>query len=70
MHKSVAVKLVHELTSPRWRDGGDGEVVWLDEEGRVEAEIRLGAPPGRRKVGQNPLSFLPPFLVLLALDDL
>ncbi|XP_016053963.1 PREDICTED: vacuolar protein sorting-associated protein 13B isoform X2 [Miniopterus natalensis] len=52
VHKSVAVKLVHELTSPRWKDGGDGEVVWLDEEGRVEAEIRLGAPPGRRKLCQ------------------
>lgn len=51
MHKSGAVKLVHNLTSPKWKDGGNGEVVSLDEEGFVDAEIRLGAFPGHQKVG-------------------
>lgn len=53
MHKSVAIKLVHNLTSPKWKDGGNGEVVSLDEEGFVDAEIRLGAFPGHQKVGSK-----------------
>ncbi|XP_058420689.1 intermembrane lipid transfer protein VPS13B isoform X5 [Diceros bicornis minor] len=52
VHKSVAIKLVHNLTSPKWKDGGNGEVVSLDEEGFVDAEIRLGAFPGRQKLCQ------------------
>uniref|UniRef100_A0A2K6GSD1 Vacuolar protein sorting 13 homolog B n=1 Tax=Propithecus coquereli TaxID=379532 RepID=A0A2K6GSD1_PROCO len=52
VHKSVAIKLVHNLTSPRWKDGGNGEVVTLDEEGFVDAEIRLGAFPGHQKLCQ------------------
>lgn len=51
MHKSGAVKLVHNLTSPKWKDAGSGDVVSLDEEGFVDAEIRLGAFPGHQKVG-------------------
>ncbi|KAK2095463.1 Vacuolar protein sorting-associated protein 13B [Saguinus oedipus] len=51
VHKSVAIKLVHNLTSPKWKDGGNGEVVTLDEEGFVDAEIRLGAFPGHQKAG-------------------
>ncbi|XP_005381914.1 PREDICTED: vacuolar protein sorting-associated protein 13B isoform X2 [Chinchilla lanigera] len=43
VHKSVAIKLVHNLTSPKWKDGGNGEVVTLDEEAFVDVEIRLGA---------------------------
>lgn len=50
VHKSVAIKLVHNMTSPKWKDGDNEEVVTLDEEGFVEAEIRLGAFPGHQKV--------------------
>ncbi|XP_036904161.1 vacuolar protein sorting-associated protein 13B isoform X2 [Sturnira hondurensis] len=52
VHKSAAVKLVHNLTSPKWKDGGNGEVVSLDEEGFVDVEIRLGAFPGHQKLCQ------------------
>ncbi|XP_047639492.1 intermembrane lipid transfer protein VPS13B isoform X3 [Phacochoerus africanus] len=52
VHKSVAIKLVHNLTSPKWKDGGNGEVVSLDEEGFVDAEITLGAFPGHQKLCQ------------------
>lgn len=52
VHKSVAIKVVHDLTSPKWKDGGNGEVVMLDEEGCVDAEIRLGAFPGHQKMCQ------------------
>lgn len=38
------------MTSPKWKDGDNEEVVTLDEEGFVEAEIRLGAFPGHQKV--------------------
>lgn len=50
VHKSTALKLVHDLTSPRWKEGSDSEVVTLDEEGYVQADITLGASPGRQKV--------------------
>uniref|UniRef100_A0A8C3BAQ6 Vacuolar protein sorting 13 homolog B n=1 Tax=Cairina moschata TaxID=8855 RepID=A0A8C3BAQ6_CAIMO len=52
VHKSVAVKLVHNVTSPKWKDAENGEVVTLDEEGFVEAEIKLGAFPGHQKLCQ------------------
>ncbi|XP_036292642.1 vacuolar protein sorting-associated protein 13B isoform X3 [Pipistrellus kuhlii] len=52
VHKSGAVKLVHNLTSPKWKDAGSGDVVSLDEEGFVDAEIRLGAFPGHQKLCQ------------------
>ncbi|XP_036063836.1 vacuolar protein sorting-associated protein 13B isoform X3 [Onychomys torridus] len=52
VHKSVAIKLVHNLTSPKWKDGGNSEVVALDEEAFVDAEIRLGAFPGHQKLCQ------------------
>ncbi|XP_037659327.1 vacuolar protein sorting-associated protein 13B isoform X2 [Choloepus didactylus] len=52
VHKSVAIKLVHNLTSPKWKDGGNGEVVTMDEEGFIDAEIRLGAFPGHQKLCQ------------------
>ncbi|XP_054637998.1 intermembrane lipid transfer protein VPS13B-like isoform X1 [Dunckerocampus dactyliophorus] len=52
VHKSTALKLVHDLTSPRWKEGADSEVVTLDEEGYVQADIRLGAFPGRQKLCQ------------------
>ncbi|XP_010224543.1 PREDICTED: vacuolar protein sorting-associated protein 13B, partial [Tinamus guttatus] len=52
VHKSVAIKLVHNVTSPKWKDVDTGEVVTLDEEGFVEAEIKLGAFPGHQKLCQ------------------
>uniref|UniRef100_A0A3B5AH31 Vacuolar protein sorting 13 homolog B n=1 Tax=Stegastes partitus TaxID=144197 RepID=A0A3B5AH31_9TELE len=52
VHKSTALKLVHDLTSPRWKEGSSSEVVTLDEEGYVEADIMLGAFPGRQKLCQ------------------
>uniref|UniRef100_H2TTT5 Vacuolar protein sorting 13 homolog B n=1 Tax=Takifugu rubripes TaxID=31033 RepID=H2TTT5_TAKRU len=52
VHKSTALKLVHDLTSPRWKEGSDSEVVTLDEEGYVQADITLGASPGRQKLCQ------------------
>lgn len=52
VHKTLAIKLVHNLTSPKWKDGGNGEVVTLDEEAFVDAEIRLGAFPGHQKLCQ------------------
>ncbi|XP_030249582.1 vacuolar protein sorting-associated protein 13B isoform X4 [Sparus aurata] len=52
VHKSTALKLVHDLTSPRWKEGSGSEVVTLDEEGFVEADITLGAFPGRQKLCQ------------------
>uniref|UniRef100_A0A8D2L3K4 Vacuolar protein sorting 13 homolog B n=1 Tax=Varanus komodoensis TaxID=61221 RepID=A0A8D2L3K4_VARKO len=52
VHKSVAIKLVHNMTSPKWKDGDTEEVVTLDEEGFVEAEIKLGAFPGHQKLCQ------------------
>ncbi|XP_039184818.1 vacuolar protein sorting-associated protein 13B isoform X2 [Crotalus tigris] len=52
VHKSVAIKLVHNMTSPKWKDGDNEEVVTLDEEGFVEAEIRLGTFPGHQKLCQ------------------
>ncbi|XP_058503196.1 intermembrane lipid transfer protein VPS13B-like isoform X1 [Solea solea] len=52
VHKSAALKLVHELTSPRWKEGSGSEMVTLDEEGNVEADITLGAFPGRQKMCQ------------------
>ncbi|XP_074842974.1 intermembrane lipid transfer protein VPS13B isoform X3 [Carettochelys insculpta] len=52
VHKSVAIKLVHNITFPKWKDADNGEVVTLDEEGFVEAEIKLGAFPGHKKLCQ------------------
>nr|XP_003226657.1 PREDICTED: vacuolar protein sorting-associated protein 13B isoform X1 [Anolis carolinensis] len=52
VHKSVAIKLVHNMTSPKWKDGDNEEVVTLDEEGFVEAEIKLGAFLGHQKLCQ------------------
>ncbi|XP_023127243.2 intermembrane lipid transfer protein VPS13B isoform X4 [Amphiprion ocellaris] len=52
VHKSTALKLVHDLTSPRWKEGSSSEVVTLDEEGYVEADITLGAFPGKQKLCQ------------------
>jgi vacuolar protein sorting-associated protein 13B len=57
VHKSVAIKLAHNLTSPKWKDGCNSEVVTLDEDAFVDAEIRLGAFPGHQKV-RSKLSLL------------
>uniref|UniRef100_UPI0037E89457 intermembrane lipid transfer protein VPS13B-like isoform X1 n=1 Tax=Semicossyphus pulcher TaxID=241346 RepID=UPI0037E89457 len=52
VHKSTALKLVHDVTSPRWKEGLGSEVVTLDEEGYIEADITLGAFPGKQKLCQ------------------
>ncbi|XP_053736376.1 intermembrane lipid transfer protein VPS13B-like isoform X1 [Synchiropus splendidus] len=52
VHKSTALKLVHDLTSPRWKEDAGAEVVTLDEEGYVDADITLGAFPGPQKLCQ------------------
>ncbi|XP_024917375.1 vacuolar protein sorting-associated protein 13B isoform X2 [Cynoglossus semilaevis] len=52
VHKSTALKLVHDLTSPRWKEGTGADVVTLDEEGYVEADITLGGSAGRQKMCQ------------------
>ncbi|CAJ0929619.1 unnamed protein product [Ranitomeya imitator] len=56
VHKSVAVRLVHDVTSPKWKDGDNGEVVSLDEDGFVDANIKLGAFPGHQKLCQFSVS--------------
>ncbi|XP_018414838.1 PREDICTED: vacuolar protein sorting-associated protein 13B isoform X3 [Nanorana parkeri] len=56
VHKSVAVRLVHDMTSPKWKDGDNGEVVSLDEEGFVDANIKLGSFPGHQKLCQFSIS--------------
>lgn len=53
VHKSAALKLVHDLTSPRWKEGSGSDVVALDEEGYVEVDITLGAFPGKQKVRET-----------------
>ncbi|KAM9309789.1 intermembrane lipid transfer protein VPS13B [Pholidichthys leucotaenia] len=52
VHKSTALKLVHDLTSPQWKMGSSVDVVTLDEEGYVEADVTLGAFPGKQKLCQ------------------
>ncbi|PIO09067.1 hypothetical protein AB205_0024700, partial [Aquarana catesbeiana] len=44
------------MTSPKWKDGDTGEVVSLDEEGFVDANIKLGAFPGHQKLCQFSIS--------------
>ncbi|XP_072266948.1 intermembrane lipid transfer protein VPS13B isoform X2 [Pyxicephalus adspersus] len=56
VHKSVAVRLVHDMTSPKWKDGDNCEVVSLDEDGFVDASIKLGAFPGHQKLCQFSIS--------------
>nr|XP_014343547.1 PREDICTED: vacuolar protein sorting-associated protein 13B [Latimeria chalumnae] len=52
VHKSAAIKLVHDITAPKWKDGPGSEVIMLDEEGFIDAEIKLGAFPGHQKLCQ------------------
>ncbi|KAL4617020.1 vacuolar protein sorting-associated protein 13B-like [Arapaima gigas] len=52
VHKSAALKLVHDLMSPRWNEGSGADVLTLDEEGFVEVDITLGALPAPQKVCQ------------------
>uniref|UniRef100_A0A3P9JC91 Vacuolar protein sorting 13 homolog B n=1 Tax=Oryzias latipes TaxID=8090 RepID=A0A3P9JC91_ORYLA len=56
VHKSPALKLVHDLTSPRWKEGFSSVVVILDEEGYVDVDITLGAFPGKQKLCQFTVS--------------
>ncbi len=50
VHKSPAVRLVHEVSSPRWPEGGGADVLLLDEEGYIHTDITLGTQPGKLKV--------------------
>ncbi|XP_041104665.1 vacuolar protein sorting-associated protein 13B-like isoform X3 [Polyodon spathula] len=52
VHKSTAIKLAHDFTSPKWKDDTGAELLSLDEEGFVDAEIKLGAFPGHQKLCQ------------------
>ncbi|XP_069076646.1 intermembrane lipid transfer protein VPS13B isoform X1 [Pleurodeles waltl] len=70
VHKSVAVKLVHNVTSPKWKDGDNGEVVTLDEDGLVDAEIKLGAFPGHQKLSQFCISSMVRYgIQILQIED-
>ncbi|MGH0139613.1 UNVERIFIED_CONTAM: hypothetical protein FKN15_016979 [Acipenser sinensis] len=57
VHKSTAVKLAHDFTSPKWKDDTGVELLSLDEEGFIDAEIKLGAFPGHQKVGAIVLAY-------------
>ncbi|KAM9436061.1 intermembrane lipid transfer protein VPS13B [Clarias gariepinus] len=48
VHKSEAMHLLHDLTSPRWTEVGGANVLSLDEEGHVDVAILLGAPPKQK----------------------
>ncbi|XP_067305536.1 intermembrane lipid transfer protein VPS13B [Pseudorasbora parva] len=52
VHKSPAVRLVHEVSSPRWPEGGGADVLLLDEEGYIHTDITLGTQPGKLKLCQ------------------
>lgn len=52
VHKSPAVQLVHEVSSPRWPEGGGADVLLLDEEGFIHTDITLGTQPGNLKLCQ------------------
>uniref|UniRef100_A0A9J8BQX9 Vacuolar protein sorting 13 homolog B n=1 Tax=Cyprinus carpio carpio TaxID=630221 RepID=A0A9J8BQX9_CYPCA len=52
VHKSPAVRLVHEVSSPRWPEGGGADVLLLDEEGFIQTDITLGTQPGKLKLCQ------------------
>ncbi|XP_051575064.1 intermembrane lipid transfer protein VPS13B-like isoform X3 [Myxocyprinus asiaticus] len=56
VHKSPAVRLVHEVSSPRWPEGGGADVLMLDEEGYIHTDITLGTLPGKLKLCQLCLS--------------
>ncbi|XP_056617879.1 intermembrane lipid transfer protein VPS13B-like isoform X2 [Triplophysa dalaica] len=52
VHKSPAVRLVHEVSSPRWPEGGGADVLLLDEDGYIHTDITLGTQPGKLKLCQ------------------
>ncbi|XP_067217864.1 intermembrane lipid transfer protein VPS13B-like isoform X4 [Chanodichthys erythropterus] len=52
VHKSPAVRLVHEVSSPRWPEGGGADVLLLDEEGYIHTDITLGTQHGNLKLCQ------------------
>uniref|UniRef100_A0A4W3GSR1 Vacuolar protein sorting 13 homolog B n=1 Tax=Callorhinchus milii TaxID=7868 RepID=A0A4W3GSR1_CALMI len=52
VHKSTAIHLVHDITSPKWKDHPSNEVITLDEEGIVDADVKLGTFSGRQKLCQ------------------
>ncbi|XP_075922652.1 intermembrane lipid transfer protein VPS13B isoform X4 [Petromyzon marinus] len=55
VHKSAAVRLAREVTSPKWANGGAAAfevVVELPEEGLAHVDVRLGSVPGAGKLCQ------------------
>ncbi|XP_067834221.1 intermembrane lipid transfer protein VPS13B-like isoform X2 [Heptranchias perlo] len=52
VHKSTAVRLVHDITSPKWKDYPINDVVTLDEEGIADADVKLGTFPDHQKLCQ------------------
>ncbi|XP_043921582.1 vacuolar protein sorting-associated protein 13B [Protopterus annectens] len=70
VHKSAAIKLVHDVMSPKWKEGASTEIVTLDEEGYAEAEIKLGAFPGHQKLCQFCISsFVQHGIQILQIED-
>ncbi|XP_069778608.1 intermembrane lipid transfer protein VPS13B-like isoform X4 [Narcine bancroftii] len=52
VHKSTAIRLVHDITSPSWQDYPTTDVITLDEEGIADADVKLGAFPDHQKLCQ------------------
>ncbi|XP_067887270.1 intermembrane lipid transfer protein VPS13B-like isoform X4 [Heterodontus francisci] len=52
VHKSTAIRLVHDVTSPKWKDYSITDVITLDEEGIADADVKLGTFPDHQKLCQ------------------
>ncbi|XP_062915876.1 intermembrane lipid transfer protein VPS13B-like isoform X2 [Mobula hypostoma] len=52
VHKSTAIRLVHDITSPKWQDYPTSDVITLDEEGFADVDVKLGAFPDHQKLCQ------------------
>ncbi|XP_048385088.1 intermembrane lipid transfer protein VPS13B-like isoform X2 [Stegostoma tigrinum] len=52
VHKSTAVRLVHDVTSPKWKDYPVTDVITLDEDGIADADVKLGTFPDHQKLCQ------------------
>ncbi|XP_038664545.1 vacuolar protein sorting-associated protein 13B-like isoform X2 [Scyliorhinus canicula] len=52
VHKSTAFRLVHDVTSPKWKDYPITDVITLDEEGIADADVKLGTFPDHQKLCQ------------------
>ncbi|XP_078254173.1 intermembrane lipid transfer protein VPS13B isoform X1 [Rhinoraja longicauda] len=52
VHKSTAIRLVHDITSPKWQDYPSSAIITLDEEGVTDTDVKLGAFPDHQKLCQ------------------